>query len=86
MLLISRTSRMRSRQKERPIIDVSYVELPEKVTHRIDAGSILGGISFVSMLLAPGAVEGGSYILALLLILVFAGCAHLSIPEDGKKR
>ncbi len=81
-----RTGSLQARRKDRLVIDVSYVELPERVTHRINASGVLGGISFLSMLLAPGAVEGGNYILALLLIVVFAGCSHLSIREEGKKR
>ena len=54
-----RTGSLQARRKDRLVIDVSYVELPERVTHRINASGVLGGISFLSMLLAPGAVEGG---------------------------
>lgn len=55
--------------------------------HRIfNASDVFGTVAFLAMIAAPGAVEGGSYILALLLIAVFVGCAHLSIREEGKKR
>ena len=68
------------------MIDISYVELPERVTHRINLGSILGTISFLSMLLAPAAVEGESYIVALALVATCGICAYLTIKENGKKR
>lgn len=84
MVPIKRTDSLQDRRKERPIIDASYVELPEKVTHRIDAGGILGGISFLSMLAAPGAVEGGSYLLAVALVAACGICAKLAIREEGK--
>ncbi len=68
------------------MIDISYVELPERVTHRINLSSILGTISFFSMLFAPAAVEGESYILALALVAACGICAHLAIREEGKRR
>ena len=70
----------------RPVIDVSYVELPEKLTHRVNLGSVLGAVSFFSMLLAPAAVEGESYIVAIVLVASCGVCADLSIREDGKRK
>ncbi len=53
--------------------------------HRIfNASNVLGTLSFLAMIAIPGAVEGGNYILALMLIAVFAVCAHLAVREDGK--
>lgn len=75
-----------AKRKPRPVIDISYVELPERVTHRINLSSILGTISFFSMLFAPAAVEGESYILALALVAACGICAHLAIREEGKRR
>ncbi len=86
MVPIRRTGSLQARKKEHPIIDVSYVELPEKVTYRANLGSVLGGISFLSMLAAPAAVEGGSYILAVALVAVCGICAKLAIREEGKRR
>lgn len=71
---------------EKPVIDVCYAEIQEKPTRRINLGGILGSISFLAMIAAPGAVEGGMYITAVVLVVVFAGCAHLSIKEDGKRK
>ena len=57
------------------------------VTHRIfNAGNIFGAIAFLAMLAAPGAVEGGMYITAAVLVAIFAACAYLSIKENRKKR
>ena len=72
--------------KARPARDISYVELPTKLTSRIDLSGILGSIAFLAMLAAPGAVEGGMYITAAVLVAIFAACACLSIKENGKKR
>ena len=74
------------KRKPRPVIDISYVELPDRVTHRINLSSILGTISFFSMLFAPAAVEGESYILALALVAACWLCARLAIREEGKRR
>lgn len=72
--------------KAHPAIDISYVELPTKLTSRIDLSGILGAIAFLAMLAAPGAVEGGMYITAAVLVATSAACACLSIKENGKKR
>ena len=74
------------RIEEMPIIDVSYVELPMKLTHRVSLGRFLGGMSFLAMLAAPGAVEGEMYITAVVLVAIFAVCAHLAIREEGKRK
>lgn len=70
----------------RPVIDISYVELPEKVTHRINLSSILGTVAFLAALSAPGAIEGERYVTALVLVVVFGVCAGLSGKEDRKKK
>ncbi len=85
MLPIKETTELQIREKDNPIIDVSYVELPAKVTCRIDLSGVLGMFSFLALLLIPGAVEGGNYILALVLVVILIICAQLSIREDGKK-
>lgn len=72
-------------RESRPVIDVSYVELPEKLTCRIDAGFILGAIAILAMIAAAGTAEGNP-LLSLICTAVFAGCAYLSTKEDGKKR
>lgn len=79
-----RDLQMKGRERH-PVMDISYVELPEKATHRIDASGILGGASFLAMLLVPGAVEGGAYMLAVALVAACGICAHLSIKEEGKR-
>jgi len=61
-------------------------KLPERLTHRVNLSSVLGTVSFLSMLAVPGAAEGGNYILALVLTAVFAGCAHLAVREDGSRK
>lgn len=73
------------RKKNNPIVDVSYVELPEKLTHRIDASGILGTIAFLAMIAAAGTVEENP-LLAVALVAVFAGCAYLAMKEDGEIR
>lgn len=73
------------RKENNPIVDVSYVELPEKLTHRIDASSILGAIAFLAMIAAAGTVEENP-LLSVALAAVFAGCAYLAMKEDGKIR
>lgn len=45
-------------REPRPVIDVSYVELPEKLTYRIDASFILGTIAVIAMIAATGTAEG----------------------------
>lgn len=72
-------------KKEHPIIDISYVELPERVTHRISLGSILGAAAFLSLLAVPGTAEEDP-VLAVILAAVFAVCANLSMREDCKRK
>ena len=74
-------------RKPRPVIDVSFVELQERITHRIfNASNVLGTIALLAMITAPGAVEGEMYITAVVLVVIFAVCANLSIREDGKRK
>ena len=84
---VSRERNLQRKEREPlPVIDISYVELPEQVTHRINAGSILGAAAFLDLfVLIPGTVEGNP-LLTVALILLFAVCARLSVREDGKKR
>lgn len=57
------------------------------MTHKIlNASNILGAIAFLAMLAAPAAVEGEMYITAVVLVVILAGCAHLSIREGGKRK
>ena len=85
-MLNKKTADFQSRESDYTVTDVSYVELPEKVTCLIDAGSVLGAFAFLVMLLIPGAVEGGNYILALILIVIFILCAKLSLREEDKRK
>lgn len=67
-------------------IDKPYIEIPDHITYKVfNASSILGAVAFFALILAPGAAEGGNYILSLVLIAVFGICAHLSIKEDGRR-
>lgn len=68
-----------------PVVDISYVELPARLTCRIiNLSNVLGAIAFLAMIAAPGAVESEMYITAVVLVAIFAVCAHLSIREDGR--
>nr|WP_296461592.1 hypothetical protein [uncultured Acetatifactor sp.] len=52
----------------------------------LNSSNVLGAISFLAMLAAPGAAEGGMYITAIALTAICGICAYLSIKEDGKIR
>ena len=57
------------------------------MTHKIiNASNVFGAIAFLAMLAVPGAVGGGMYITAAVLIAILVVCAHLSIKEDRKER
>ncbi len=57
------------------------------MTHKIfNASNLFGAIAFLAMLAAPAAVEGEMYITAAVLVVILAGCAHLSIREGGKRK
>lgn len=57
------------------------------MTHKMfNASNLLGAAAFLAMILAPGAVEGGNYILAVALIAAMAVCAYLSDRESGKRK
>lgn len=50
------------------------------MTHRVfNASNVFGTIAFLAMIAAPGAVEGGMYITAAVLVVLFAVCAYISI-------
>lgn len=84
--LIMPAARLR-KPKRQDCIDVSFVEIPESPTHRVlNASNVFGAIAYLAMILAPGAVEGGNYILAILLVAAVAVFGHLAVKEDGKKR
>ncbi len=75
-----------TRPEEHPVIDVSYVELPENLTRRIlNSSNVLGFMALCALLLAPAFAEENP-IMAMVMALAFGICAHLSIKEDGKKR
>lgn len=69
----------------KPIIDVSYVELPEKLTYKVNLSGVLGTVAFLAVLLVPGFVEENP-IGCLLMVAVFAVCIYLALKEDGKLR
>ena len=69
-----------------PVIDISYVEMPTKLTSRINLSNILGAVAFIALLAIPGAVEGEMYMTAIALMAVCGTCTYLSIREDGKGR
>ncbi len=55
--------------------------------HKIfNASNILGATAFFAMILVAAAYEGGSYIMAVAFLALFAGCAYLSLKEDGQIR
>ena len=57
------------------------------MTHRkFNASNLYGVIAFLALLAAPAAVEGEMYITAAALVVILAGCAHLSIREGGKRK
>ena len=70
-------------REPRPVIDVTWVELPEKLTYRIDASYILGAVAFFAMIAATGE---GNPLLSLICTAVFAICAYLALKEDGKRK
>ena len=73
------------KKESRPVIDVTYVELPERLTYRFDASYVLGAAAVLAMIAATGAAEENP-LLSFICTAVFAVCAHLSIREDGKRK
>ena len=67
-------------------IDITYTEVKSRPAYRcvFNASNVLGAIAFIALLLVPAAYEGEMYIIAVVLLAVFGGCAHLSIKEDGQ--
>lgn len=85
--LIEETGTLRTAKPDmHPPIDISYVELPARLTSKVNMSNVLGAISFLAMIAAPGAVEGEMYITAITLIAICGICAHLSMKEDGKRK
>lgn len=48
--------------------------------------NIYGGISFVSLICAPGAVESEMYITAVVLVAILGITAFLAMKEEGQKK
>lgn len=46
--------------------------------------NILGAVAIAAMIAAIMAVESEMYIMAIVLLGVFAGCAYASLKEDGQ--
>ncbi len=76
---------LQAMENSRPVIDISYVELPERLTYRIDVSYVLGAVAVFALIAATGTAEENP-LLSLICTVVFAVCAYLSIREDGKKR
>ena len=69
-----------------PVIDITYVELPEKLTYRIDASYILGAAALLDLLVfIPGTVEDNP-LLTVALVLLFGVCVYLAMREEGKRK
>lgn len=75
----------RKKREPLPVIDISYVELPDRLTYRIDASYILGAAAVLAMIAATGTAED-NLLLSLVCTAVFAGCTYLSIKEDGRRK
>lgn len=50
----------------------------------LNISNVLGAIAFMALVAVPGAVDKESYITATVLFVTFAGCAYLSMKEDGQ--
>ena len=76
---------LKEKGKARDYIDITYTLLEEKPIHGIlSASNLFGGIAFLALLMVPAAVEGDAYVTALVLTVVLAVCAFLSMKEDGR--
>lgn len=80
-----RESGTRAVENGYPVVDVSFVELPDRVTYRIDAGRLFGAAAFFAMIAVPGTAEENPF-LAFILTVVFGVFAHLSVREDGRRK
>ncbi len=66
-------------------IDITYTEEKEgPICTKLNVSSLLGSVSFLSMLSVPAAAEGGAYIMAFVLLVIMVLCAYSAIKEDGK--
>lgn len=69
-----------------PVIDISYIELLEKLTCRIDAGYVLGAAALLDLFVfIPGTVEDNP-VLTVALIFLLAICVRLAAREEGRKK
>lgn len=56
------------------------------MTHKVfNVSNMFGFIAFLALLAATGAVEGGMWIAAIALLILFAASAYMSIKESGEK-
>ena len=58
----------------------------ENLNTIFNASNMLGATAFFAMILVAAAYEGGSYIMAVAFLAIFARCAYLSLKEDGQIR
>lgn len=70
-----------SRQDELPIRKGE-----DKMLKKINAVSVLGGISFLALIAAAGFLEGGSTLGAVISLIVFAVGACIASRENGTKK
>lgn len=69
-----------------PVIDISYVKLPEKLTYRIDAGCVLSTVAFLDLFVfIPGTVEDNP-VLTVAFIFLLAVCVRLAAREESKRK
>lgn len=80
-----RDDELQAMENSRPVIDISYVELPERLTYRIDVSYVLGAAAVLAMIAATGTAEENP-LLSLICTAVFAACEYLSIKENGKRK
>lgn len=46
--------------------------------------TVSGTIAFFAAIAAPGACDGGTYMMCIALVGTFAGCAYLATRKDSK--
>lgn len=57
----------------------------DDLTRKIfNISNLLGMIAIAAMIAAIVAVESEMYIMAIVLLAVFAGCAYFAMKEDGQ--
>lgn len=58
----------------------------DKMLKKINAVSVLRGISFLALIAAAGFLEGGSILGAMISLIVFAVGACIASRENGTKK